>query len=49
MKFYSSLHQGADIKKKLAKIRDEYSNYTSDFAGSSWDLIKAGALDKNES
>ena len=48
MKFYSSLHEGADTKK-LAEIHSKYSNDTSDFTGSSWDLIRAGALDENES
>ena len=48
MKFYSSLHEGADTKF-IAEIHAEYSNDTSDFTGSSWDLIRAGALDENES
>ena len=40
MKCYSSLHEGADTIK-LAEILAEYSNGTSDFTGSSWDLIRA--------
>ena len=40
--------EGADTIK-LAEIHAEYSNDTSDFTGSSWDLITAGTLDENES
>ena len=48
MKFYSSLHEGR-YKNKLDEIHAEYSNDTSDFTGSSWDLIRAGGLEENES
>ena len=43
LNFYSSLHEGANFASSSDKNQD-----TSDFTGSCWDLVRAGAQDDND-